>query len=345
MAIPAHDPGYRFVAETLLAQLQAMMREAPGVRDGGDIECLHRMRVASRRLRTMLDLFADWLPAKTLQGWNKQMRGITRALGAARDADVQLAFIDQFRVLADETHRPGIARLELRLQQTRDKLQRRILKTLDELEHGNVIAEMEERLRQMRIVARLQTTETDSPLLFTRAEHVITARLSEMLSYEIYLNAPPSADDQYPMLHAMRIAAKHLRYSMSVFEPLYDGHMKEPIKAAKTIQELLGNLHDCDVWIIALPCFLQEEEQRMRQFTGSARGMTRLRPGIKLLLEDRRMCRETNRKEFQSVWRKYQGQQLWQQLLNLLREYNEHPTEQADKSDKSDKSDRSDMSD
>ena len=111
-------------ARTLLHYLDAMVGMIDGVRQNEDIECLHRMRVASRRLRSLLPLFDDCLPAKQTVRWRKQLRRVTRALGEARDADVQaVCLLDALKDCTNDLHRPGLERLLLRFRQKRSALQ------------------------------------------------------------------------------------------------------------------------------------------------------------------------------------------------------------------------------
>ncbi|MDD1701872.1 MAG: CHAD domain-containing protein, partial [Methanoregula sp.] len=96
---PPARPGAGFVfgAERMLALLDAFDREIPGVREGKDPEHLHRMRVASRRLRAALPLVLVGNKGDEHRAWVRQIKKITRALGAARDADVQIAFLKKYR--------------------------------------------------------------------------------------------------------------------------------------------------------------------------------------------------------------------------------------------------------
>jgi hypothetical protein len=62
----------------------------------------------------------------------------------------------------------------------------------------------------------------------------------------------------------MRIAGKHLRYTLEIFAPIY-GHALDPhIRAMKNIQDLLGEIHDNDVWISWLPEFIALEGPGLR---------------------------------------------------------------------------------
>jgi len=50
-------------------------------------------------------------------------------------------------------------------------------------------------------------------------------------------------------LHKMRIAAKHLRYALELFEPCWGTPIGVFAKKTADLQSSLGKLHDCDVWI------------------------------------------------------------------------------------------------
>ena len=79
--------------QRLVPLLDAFSQEIEGVKSRQDIEYIHRMRVASRRLRAALPLFASCIPEKKYRSWMLEIQKITRALGDARDTDVQIAFI------------------------------------------------------------------------------------------------------------------------------------------------------------------------------------------------------------------------------------------------------------
>lgn len=306
---------YLFGAEALLKRLQALVQEIPGVRQGEDIECIHRMRVASRRLRSALPLFADCLPGKRAQEWLRDVRRITRALGSARDTDVQVDFVAGFLEAAtDDRYRPGIERLLLRLRQKRAGLQAAVIAALDRFEADHVAAEMAQVLRQTIVQARLQRVESVSPLLFQEAAAAIALRLEEMLAYESCIPHPERIEE----LHAMRIAAKRLRYTMEVFAPAYPGELKDPLRMVRDAQEMLGAIHDCDVWVAYLPQFLEEERARTVAYFGRARAMARLVPGIHYLQEERRRTRSTTYKQFVEFWKQVREKKAWDELHVLL---------------------------
>lgn len=310
------DHGVRlFTAEVLLERVQALAAERAGVRAAEDIECIHRMRVASRRLRAALGLFAKYLPAKKAAAWLPEVRRVTRALGAARDADVQIACVEAFAdACGDAQCRPGVQRLLLRLRQNRTALQGPVARALDRLENGRLIEEMEQYLRTLRAGARMRHVEPSSPALFALAETAITGRLTELLGYEMYVSQPERKEE----LHAMRISAKRLRYTLEIFAPLYPGELKGALKSVKALQEQLGDIHDCDVWQELLPRFLDEERERTTAYFGHAHGLARLTPGIRALADDRLRLREERYRDFVAAWADTPA--MWTALLSVVRE-------------------------
>jgi CHAD domain-containing protein len=317
------DAGYiLFATEALLKRLQALTQEMDGVRQAQDIECIHRMRVASRRLRSAITLFEECLPRKKLPDWQKQVRRITRALGAARDTDVQIDLLDQvLRHLKEPSaedgrrYQPGIERLRLRLRQRREKLQADVNSALDAWEASQVTEELGQTLRQQLVQARLSQVEAASPRVYQQAYLITSLRLEEMLAYDACVYHP----EQIEELHAMRIAAKRLRYTMEVFEPLYDNGLKQPLQTVREVQEVLGDIHDCDVWVQVLPQFIEEERTRTLKYFGHTRSFGRLTAGLMYLQQERQRHRTQRYQEFVEFWQQTQRQDVWGGLRQTLR--------------------------
>ncbi|MFC1714578.1 CHAD domain-containing protein [Candidatus Poribacteria bacterium] len=304
-----------FGAKSLLNRLQNVAKEIDGVRKADDIERIHDMRVATRRMRSALALFEECLPGKKVKVWNKQMRRVTRALGTARDTDVQMDFLQGFLDgVTESRYRAGIQRLLLRLRQQRDSAQGKVLKAMDQLELSGVLEDMGKTLRRIRVHARMNHVDENAPFVYQQAYLTISLRLEDMLAYETYVTQPERMEE----LHAMRIAAKRLRYTMEVFEPLYRGDLKQPLKTVRKIQTMLGDIHDCDVWVEHLPQFLGEERARTVEYYGHARPLNRLKTGILYLQQERHEHRMELYREFVEFWQQTQEQNFWDNLLEQL---------------------------
>lgn len=302
-----------FGAIALDRYLDALRQEILGVREAKDIECVHRMRVASRRMRSALDLFESCLPAKHFPAWEKQVRRMTGALGAARDTDVQIDLLEKFtREHAGPREVPGLRRLLLRLRQKRQKLQLKVVDALDHLEGSQAMDEIQSRIKP--ILTRQDQTYLYSPALYQAGYAAVSPVLDDFLSYEEVIHQAENDEG----LHAMRISAKHLRYCLEIYSPLYPGELKDQIQACRKMQDALGDLHDSDVWIALLPQFLVRERARTFTYFGNLNGYFRLIPGIECFLEDRKNARQASYEEALRLWEKQADQETWTKLRDQI---------------------------
>ena len=139
MAKNAYDiaPSATFVEAahtSLRQQLDEMLSNLAGTRAGDDIEALHDMRVASRRLRAALSVFAAAFPPKPFRATDKEVARVTDALGAVRDADVQIEFMQSVLDNAPESERVGLRAFLEHLNKGRDRDRVLLVKELNRLE-------------------------------------------------------------------------------------------------------------------------------------------------------------------------------------------------------------------
>jgi CHAD domain-containing protein len=86
------------------------------------------------------------------------------------------------------------------------------------------------------------------------AEKIVRVRLDELTSF-----MPKAADpDEVVALHDMRIAAKRLRYVLEVTGECFGPYASSAVKMVKDLQDLLGEIHDCDVQLPEVAAFLEE---------------------------------------------------------------------------------------
>ena len=79
--------------------------------------------------------------------------------------------------------------------------------------------------------------------LTANAERIVLTRLAELHAF-----MPRAADpNEVEALHDMRIAAKRLRYVLEITGPCFGPYVAKAIDLTKDLQELLGEIHDCDV--------------------------------------------------------------------------------------------------
>lgn len=86
------------------------------------------------------------------------------------------------------------------------------------------------------------------------AERIVRVRLEELTSF-----MPKAADpEEVVALHDMRIAAKRLRYILEVTGDCFGPYAANAVKLVKDLQDLLGEIHDCDVQLPEVADFLEE---------------------------------------------------------------------------------------
>jgi exopolyphosphatase/guanosine-5'-triphosphate,3'-diphosphate pyrophosphatase len=107
--LPGASGTFREVGnETLRQRFEQMITFRAAVLADEDPEALHDMRVTARRLRTALDTFAACYPHAPFQAFNKQIKGLLRALGQVRDTDVLLERLTTELAEAPDEQREGI---------------------------------------------------------------------------------------------------------------------------------------------------------------------------------------------------------------------------------------------
>ena len=79
--------------------------------------------------------------------------------------------------------------------------------------------------------------------LADNAQRIVAVRLGELCSFVPTVLDPAEVE----ALHDMRIAAKRLRYVLEVTAPCFGPYAPTAAKRAKELQDLLGEIHDCDV--------------------------------------------------------------------------------------------------
>lgn len=226
---------------TLARHLRKLYKHLPGAMAGQDPHDIHQARVASRRMRAVMQAATPAFDAATLLDLRRRLRRLADALGEVRDRDVILmrladdtaklrgkqrkalnAVVDGVKLERGDAH----ARLVVELQRKRT---RRLLRDLNHF--------------LTRPLDEVEATSDGLPLLVRHlAGSAIWREYEAVRQYE---SAMPAADTE--QLHQLRIACKHLRYTLELFEPALGKDAPAQIELVTAMQEQLGSLHDADV--------------------------------------------------------------------------------------------------
>ncbi len=89
------------------------------------------------------------------------------------------------------------------------------------------------------------------------AERIVRTRLDELCGF-----MPQAADArEVEALHDMRIAAKRLRYVLEITGPCFGPYAETAVRMTKELQDLLGDIHDCDVQLPEVAAFVADLER------------------------------------------------------------------------------------
>ncbi|MBJ6800377.1 CHAD domain-containing protein [Geomonas propionica] len=263
MSIPAdHIPSPQlrparlwFAASHLLAMLQQefFVRWRGAVR-GLDLDAVHDLRVASRRLREGLALFAPLLPGKKVARLSRRVKRLTTLLGELRNVDEALAF---FSGLNREQGGggPALAGLLRTLSKERDAAQTELAQALPRLRAGNLKKEL------ARLLGHPNPFRPSGIDPFMDVALFAEAALAERVTLVEELFPAALREEDAVAQHRLRIAFKKLRYRLEILAPLLEDEGDQLRQVLKRYQDLLGSLHDLDV-------FAEMVEQRVAQGAG-----------------------------------------------------------------------------
>lgn len=117
--IPGLDgsmPYAEAAARTVAVRAREVEEHSEGVLDMADIERVHAMRVATRRLRAVLEIYEPCFPPEELKPVLREVKALADALGERRDPDVELLALEQFAASVGPDERAGV---EVFIERTR----------------------------------------------------------------------------------------------------------------------------------------------------------------------------------------------------------------------------------
>jgi CHAD domain-containing protein len=214
-------------------QLHAMLKRLPRARRG-HARAVHQARVASRRLREALPVAGAIARGELSRGLARDVRKLTRALGAVREMDVALQEFDTDAGLRAWSPVP-VERVRRHLAEERERREHAM--------HAKVGRINLQRLedRTEALAARVERGAATAP------ERVVAARLQKRAHW--LAEAVRAAGTMYvpAPIHQVRIAAKKLRYTLELARAAHGAAVGRDIAALKRVQDLLGRLRDLQI--------------------------------------------------------------------------------------------------
>ncbi len=234
----------------LRRQFGVLREKEPGTRLGEDIEELHDMRVATRRLRAALALFSNVLPVRA-QTFREELGWLGRVLGAVRDLDVQ---IDGLSDMAADTaalaaalppgdHDP-LGELAALIEREREQARADMLDALDSVRWERLakgLAAMVQQGPARRSVATRVPAVVALPDLVEARHHAVAKAAKRAKKTGVVTD-----------FHRLRIRGKRLRYALEFSSDVYGGRTARFVRQLTALQDELGRMQDAEVACLRL---------------------------------------------------------------------------------------------
>lgn len=279
-------------------QIRRMLSHEAGSRTGEDIESVHQMRVAIRRMRSLFNLIGAHYRPKTTR-FERGLRRTARALGAIRDLDVLILDLQDYQESLPPQDQEALAQVISLLDERRSASRVRLNQLLDSKRYARFIRGFQRfAKRPAKGARRLKRSEAPHQL-----RHVLPLLLHErMARVKAYDTVLPASDDA--VLHALRVEYKQLRYALEFFLPILGRSAGQFLKQVKAMQEILGRINDIAV------------------FSEYVRALGQFSPAQSVILESYVLARNKEllvlREQFYEAWARFNSRASQRQFSDSL---------------------------
>jgi CHAD domain-containing protein len=207
-------------------------------------EEIHDLRVASRRLREGLALFAPCYPSGHIVRLVKQLKLVTRLLGEIRNTDEAILFFTALAKELDAGFCDDLEGIAASFQKGRKKELKQLRAGLKEIA-SRQLRDLYRRVINSPSLFNLQKNDIDLFIPLSQfAGEALNARLAAILRLLPEARQAGEIEAQ----HLLRIAVKHFRYRIEILSFLFGAHFEELHGVLKGYQDVLGIMHDLDVF-------------------------------------------------------------------------------------------------
>jgi CHAD domain-containing protein len=234
-------PPSRYRYDLLRKRLFVFTRMLPGV-EKGDARALHRLRVASRRLRELLPILQ--LDNDVTRKLGRRLRRMTARLGAVRELDVLVFLLDELHE-SSRYHEGGLSRVAAAVAHDRDEARKKLDTKLPATELRRMSDKLEHLAEDLNMAPGASTRREEAAWRWAVDARI--ARRADRL-----LRAMREAGAVYlpERLHSVRIAVKKFRYAFELAADIEgDNKRKADLRTLKHTQDVLGRMHDLQVLI------------------------------------------------------------------------------------------------
>jgi CHAD domain-containing protein len=294
-SVSRDEPAALTLRSALGVHLRALAAAEDGVR-AGDVEPVHQVRVATRRLRATLALFAPLVPKGLARFAERELAWLGTAVGSVRDLDVLDEAVADLAKRLDPELRGTLGPIAVAIRERRSVARDALVKTLASA-----------RCRRLRTRigtfagSRLPTTTNG------RLGEVAPRLLRPLLRTTLRAGRQVSAESSPAEVHRLRVRVKRLRYALETLRGPEDKATGKLLRRLIRLQDLLGDYQDA----VTQAAWLRTHAETTLLAPGPLLGV-----GALLQLLARRARRR--RKRFPETWQRVDQQKLHRRVVDEL---------------------------
>lgn len=309
-------------AEVLEQRFDLMAETARGALDVTMPGSADSLRMAAGRLRAALDLFRPVLANAHFRSTRDEVKAIARAAAFRRDIDANVSVISEVLGEADPDSAAGLRRLLDSLAEEQAEANRELAR----ITSGRRLQALRIRVEDLAGDGFTGRIPEDEGFIVPRAlpakaEQTVARRLERLRTVVPEALEPEATRDQ----HRARTAAERLRFTLEIAGRALGTQADTARRAARGLQEFLGEMRECDQ---AIPRVVEElaslETEDVAAIAERARGSRELDPvlvqaapnraayrGLQLALVHLRARRQLRFEKFRRLWLEQARQGVW----------------------------------
>jgi CHAD domain-containing protein len=227
------DPAAKAAASVIAHQLRAMTAEQAGA-SSGDVEAIHRLRVATRRLRAALRMLREVAPSDEAESATEELGWLCDAIGAVRDLDVLSQMLEDRATRLENDFIRALAPLSGTIRRQRAVEQERLVAALKSERHRGLV---------QRLGAIAAEPDAETVTLGAVAARLLRPQLRAML------RAGAGLDDASPpeTLHRLRVRVKKLRYALEPLREVGGKPARRMLRGLERLQDRVGMYNDAAI--------------------------------------------------------------------------------------------------
>jgi triphosphatase len=278
--------------KVLRMHLARMLSYEGGTRAGEDAEELHKMRVATRRMRAAWRVFDGAYRPRLVRRYVRELRDVAATLGEVRDMDVLLEGLATYVAALPEAGRDAMEPLRASWSAQRGAARARLLTLLDSRQYHDFVEDYLDFVETPGAGER-PTRPGEPVLVRDTSGSRIMAAYERVQAYETTM-----AWADVPTLHALRIEGKRLRYTLEYFAEVLPPSASGLTATVTAMQDHLGLLNDAHVAATMTRTWLNASASRLDLASRRAVG---------LYLDSREAEMQRLRRSFRPLWRRITG--------------------------------------